>query len=42
VKRAATLELEDLYEMPVHLDITIKVEKGWTQNHFILKQLGYN
>lgn len=41
VKRAATLELEELYEKPVRLDITVKVEKGWTENHFILRQLGY-
>ena len=41
VKREAELELSAMYGLPVELKLWVKVEKGWTKNHWILKQLGY-
>ncbi len=41
VKREATLDLEAMYECKVDLVLWVKVEKNWTKNHWILKQLGY-
>jgi len=41
VKREAELELASMYERKVELKLWVKVEKGWTKNHWILKQLGY-
>ncbi len=41
VKRESVLELTAIYERPVELNLWIKVEKNWTKNHWILKQLGY-
>jgi GTP-binding protein Era len=41
VKREATQDLESMYERKITLVLWIKVEKNWTQNHWILKQLGY-
>jgi GTP-binding protein Era len=41
VKREAELDLTDMYDRPVELKLWVKVEKGWTKNHWLLKQLGY-
>ncbi len=41
VKREATLDLESMYECKIDLGLWVKVEKNWTKNHWILKQLGY-
>jgi len=41
VKREATQDLEAMYERKITLVLWIKVEKNWTKNHWILKQLGY-
>jgi len=41
VKREATADLESMYERKITLVLWIKVEKNWTKNHWILKQLGY-
>ena len=41
VKRSATAELEKVYEVPVKLDLQVKVQADWQENFFILKQLGY-
>lgn len=42
VKRAAERELGEMYEHPVVLNLWVKVEKNWSKNYWILKQLGYN
>lgn len=41
VKREAELDLASMYSCPVELKLWVKVEKGWTKNHWVLKQLGY-
>ena len=41
VTREAELELSAMYDHPVVLKLWVKVEKNWTKNHWILKQLGY-
>ncbi len=41
VKRQARGELEEIYQLPVRLDIRVKVDPKWDRNHFILKRLGY-
>ncbi len=41
VKRSATREIGEMYGVQVHLDIWIKVEKNWSRNFWILRQLGY-
>lgn len=41
VKREATADLEAIYERKITLVLWIKVEKNWSKNHWILKQLGY-
>lgn len=40
-RRAAEAELQALYERPVKLDLSVKVEKNWTRNFWFLKRLGY-
>lgn len=40
-KRQAEAELKAMYERDVELNLWVKVEKGWTKNHWVLKQLGY-
>lgn len=39
VKRAAEKELQNWFEVPVKLSLWVKVEPGWSRNHFLLKQL---
>ena len=41
VRREAELEIGAMYDCKVELKLWVKVEKGWTKNHWILKQLGY-
>ncbi len=41
VTREAELEIGAMYDVKVDLKLWVKVEKGWTKNHWILKQLGY-
>ncbi len=41
VTRAATRELTEMYGKPVDVRLWIKVEKHWSRNFWILRQLGY-
>lgn len=41
VKREASAELTQMFDCDVKLELWIKVEKNWSKNHWILKQLGY-
>jgi GTP-binding protein Era len=41
VMREAELDIASMYDCEVDLKLWVKVEKGWTKNHWILKQLGY-
>jgi GTP-binding protein Era len=41
VKRKAEPELSEMFGVDVRLNIWIKIEKGWDENYFILKQMGY-
>jgi GTP-binding protein Era len=41
VMREAELDIASMYDCDVDLKLWVKVEKGWTKNHWILKQLGY-
>ncbi len=41
VKRRAEPELSEAYGVDVHLDIWVRVEPKWDENHFLLKQMGY-
>jgi GTP-binding protein Era len=41
IKRSAEKELSALYEVPVSLDLWVKVEKDWSKNFWMLKKLGY-
>lgn len=41
VKRRAEPELSEAYGVDVHLNIWVRVEKDWDENHFLLKQMGY-
>lgn len=42
VKRSATREIEEMYEVDVTLNLWVKVEKNWSRNFWILRQLGYD
>ena len=41
IKREAELDISSMYDCKAELKLWVKVEKGWTKNHWILKQLGY-
>lgn len=41
VKRRAEPELSEAYGMDVHLNIWVRVEPKWDENHYLLKQMGY-
>lgn len=41
VKRAAEPEIGEMFDVRVHLDLWVKVEKEWMKNFFLLRQLGY-
>jgi len=40
VKRKAEPELSEIFEVPVKLDLWVKIEKNWMKNFWILRQLG--
>ena len=37
----ARIDMEKLFGDKVHLEVWVKVKKGWTENRQLLKQLGY-
>ena len=41
VKRRAEPELSAEYGVDVRLNVWVRVEKNWDENHFLLKQMGY-
>ena len=41
VRRQAEKELKEMYGLPVKLELWVKVEKNWTKNFWILRELGY-
>lgn len=41
VKRRAEPELSEEYGVDVHLNIWVRVEKDWDEQHFLLRQMGY-
>ncbi len=41
VRRRAEPELSDAFGLPVRLNLWVKIEKNWDQNHFLLRQMGY-
>ena len=41
VREQAEAELSDLYEVPVKLDLWVKVEKHWDRNFWIMRNMGY-
>ena len=45
LKAAATqarLEMQKLFDCPVHLDVWVKVKKSWSSDEAALAALGYN
>ncbi len=41
VKRQAEPELSEMFDVQVKLNLWVKVEKNWDENHFLLKKMGY-
>ena len=41
VTRQAEKAISEMYDRPVKLTLWVKVEKNWTQNHWLLKKFGY-
>lgn len=41
IKRLAEHEISEMYDVPVTLDLWVKVEKDWAKNFWLLRQLGY-
>ncbi len=41
IGEAARLEIEDIYGKKVYLDLWVKVDKKWKQDHQLLRQIGY-
>lgn len=41
VREQAEAELSEIYEVPVKLDLWVKVEKHWDRNFWIMRNLGY-
>lgn len=41
VKRSAIHEIQEMYDVHVTLHLWVKVEKNWSRNFWILRQLGY-
>ncbi|MDT8389105.1 MAG: GTPase Era [Lentisphaeria bacterium] len=41
IKRLAEKDISDMYDVPVTLELWVKVEKDWAKNFWILRQLGY-
>ncbi|HEX2493713.1 MAG TPA: GTPase Era, partial [Steroidobacter sp.] len=41
VGRAARIEMTELFKLPVHLELWVKVKENWSDNETALRQLGY-
>lgn len=41
IKRLSEQEISDMFDVPVTLELWVKVEKDWAKNFWILRQLGY-
>jgi GTP-binding protein Era len=41
IGRAARLEMNELFQRPVHLELWVKVKENWSDNETALRQLGY-
>lgn len=41
VGRAARLELQKLFEQPVHLELWVKIKENWSDSESALRQLGF-
>jgi GTPase len=41
VGRSARLEMTELFKLPVHLELWVKVKENWSDNESALRQLGY-
>ncbi len=41
VREQAEPELSDIFEVPVKLELWVKVEKNWMKNFWILREMGY-
>jgi GTP-binding protein Era len=39
--RRARLQMQELFDCPVHLDVWVKVKKSWSSNEAALARLGY-
>ena len=42
VGRAARIEMNELFKLPVHLELWVKVKENWSDNETALRQLGYD
>lgn len=41
VGRSARIEMTELFKLPVHLELWVKVKENWSDNETALRQLGY-
>ncbi len=41
IRKQAEKEVSEIYDLPVHIDLWVKVEKDWGKNFWILRNLGY-
>jgi GTPase len=41
VGRSAHIEMTELFKLPVHLELWVKVKENWSDNESALRQLGY-
>jgi GTP-binding protein Era len=41
VGRSARIEMTELFKLPVHLEMWVKVKENWSDNETALRQLGY-
>lgn len=41
VGRSARIEMTELFKLPVHLELWVKVKENWSDNEIALRQLGY-
>ena len=41
VGRSARIEMNELFKLPVHLELWVKVKENWSDNETALRQLGY-
>ena len=42
VKRSASRDIAEMYDVEITLHLWVKVEKNWSRNFWILRQLGYD